>query len=552
MKILILSICLFTAYTSLAQTNPKFEQILKQKRTEITQIEVAPSKSTSLVPSTFAENDVAFKKSVDELKELTIIKVYYVYTKYRQSSSFNQLNLDRKRFERLNAAFPELISDPYVEWEIIEQTACTSPEMGSTYFHGFVMIHRPILSEKERLAEISRLENYLKNPTDIFVQEKIDLIDSQLHPTGGSSTNSTLIPDQEAHYKDGPDAMLTYLKHALRTDEIALKRDDQWVKTKITVAKTGQISKVELVDEQPERVKNTVIEAITMMPNWEPARRDSIALDSELMLEIRVSYSTSVNGMYLINGQRPSLESNPLYEKPSDLIQLYDGASPQEIFMKQAPVYKGLDLMDRNEKCALVMDVTGSMTEHVAAMKRWVLSHNDSVKFTSFTFFNDGDGIPSRKKKIGETGGIYSTFDVGAINNVVTETMRRGSGGERPENDVEAMLFAQTRDTTFDAILLIGDNYSEVRDIELFKKIKKKVNVLICSTKTSIRPEYLMMAKKSGGYFLYNGEYIDLKNVLKGQILSIGSCQYDYDGENFEVRATIESTTRLDRTATPE
>ena len=528
-----------------AQNNELIEDILKQDRTEINQINLTPANSVTIVPSIFAKNDVAFKQSIDELRELTILKVYYVYTSYRQSSNFNQLNLDRKRFKQLNASFPEIIESPYVEWEIVKQMGCESPEMGKSFFHGFVFIHRPVQTEKERLAEIERLEEYLKNPTDIFLQPNPDVLEEQLNPSDATSTSTTLIPDRQARYGEGPDAMLAFLKKELRTDEVALKRDDQWVKTHIKIDEKGVITDLEFLKEQPERVKNAVEGAIFAMPNWEPAYKDSVPVNSELDLEVRVSYSTNVNGMYLINGDRPSLEQSTLEEKPSDLIEVHGGSTPQEIFMKQAPVYKGLEVMNRSERCALVMDVTGSMTDHVASLKRWMKSNQDSLNFTSFTFFNDGDDKSTRRKKIGSTGGIYTTFNLSNLDNLITETMRKGSGGERPESDIEAILHTQNEDSLCDAILLIGDNYSEVRDLELLKSVTKRVNILMCSVRRSIRPDYLLIAKNTGGYLIYNGELIVMKNVQKGQILSIGSYQYDYDGKEFEVRDTKESATRM-------
>ena len=545
MKILLSLICTLSLQLVTAQNSRLIEQILKQNRTEIDQVDLSSSNSVTLVPSIFAKNDVTFKQSIDALKELTILKVYYVYTKYRKSPRFDQLGLDRKRFNLLNNSFPEIIEDPYIEWELVEQTGCQSPEMGRTFFHGFVVIHRPIQTEKERLAEITRLEDYLKNPTDIFLQTPLDILENQLNPTSSTTTQATIIADQQARFLEGPDAMLAYLKKELRTDEIALKRDDQWVKTHIKIDKNGIISNLEFLDEHPDRVKNAVETAITRMPNWEPAYRDSLPVDSELDLEVRVSYSPNVNGMYLINGRRPDLVGNPLEEKPSDLADSYDGATPAAIFMKQAPVYKGLEILDRSERSAMVMDVTGSMTEHVAAMKRWVKINDDSLNFTSFTFFNDGDDKASRKKKIGETGGIYSTFNLPVIDALVAETMRRGSGGERPENDIEALIYTQLKDTLCDAILLIGDNYSPVRDLELLPDVTKKVNVLMCSIKGALRPDYLLIVKNTGGYLIYNGERIELNNLRRGEILSVGSYQYDYNGRVFEVRDTIESGTRM-------
>ena len=162
-----------------------------------------------------------------------------------------------------------------------------------------------------------------------------------------------------------------------------------------------------------------------------------------------------------------------------------------------------------------------------------------------FTFFNDGDDKPTRKKKIGSTGGIYTTFAISRMDDLIAETMRKGSGGERPESDIEALLHTQGKDTICDVILLIGDNYSEVRDVELLPTLNKRVNVLICSVKGSIRPEYLLIAKNTGGYLLYNGERINIQSVRAGQILSVGSYQYDYNGKVFKVRDTLESKTRM-------
>ncbi len=546
MKILLILICTLSTQLTSAQNTELIDRILKQDRTEINQINLAPANSVTLVPSIFAQNDVAFKQSIAELRELTILKVYYVYTKYRKNPSFNQLELDRKRFNLLNSSFPEIIEDTYVEWELVEQTGCESPEMGRTFFHGFVFIHRSIQTEKERLAEIIRLEDYLKNPTTTFLQKKLDILEEQLSPSASIQTRPSIIPDQQARFTEGPDAMLAFLKKELRTDEIALKRDDKWVKMHINIDENGVITNLEFLEEQPERVQNAVESAIFSMPNWEPAYRDSIPVNSELDLEVRVSYSPNVNGMYLINGDRPTLIRNPLEEKPSDLTDL-DGSTPQEIFMKQAPVYKGLDILDRSEKCALVMDVTGSMTEHVAAMKRWIKTNNDSLNFTSFTFFNDGDGKATKKKKIGETGGIYTTFNLPTIDDLVSETMRRGSGGERSESDIEALIHTQLKDTLCDVILLIGDNYSSVRDLKLLPNVNKRVNVLMCSIKGSLRPDYLLIVKNTGGYLIYNGERIELKNLRGGEILSVGSYQYDYNGREFKARDTLESATRMKR-----
>ena len=78
--------------------------------------------------------------------------------------------------------------------------------------------------------------------------------------------------------------------------------------------------------------------------------------------------------------------------------------------VKSSSVYKGLENLNKGENIALVMDVTGSMSGHIAALMNWIRTNSkDGLPFTSYTFFNDGDKKPKSKKKIGKTGGIYMT-----------------------------------------------------------------------------------------------------------------------------------------------
>ncbi len=150
MYVFLLSI--FILPTVFAQSNSRMNEILSGNRTEIDKLETVSTNSVTLLPSSFAKDDVAFKESVEKLKELTIIKVYYVYTSYRKNAGFNQKSLDRHRLQKLYALFPEIIEDPVIDWEVVTQTGCHSPEMGKSYFHGFIVIHRPIQTEKDRLA----------------------------------------------------------------------------------------------------------------------------------------------------------------------------------------------------------------------------------------------------------------------------------------------------------------------------------------------------------------------------------------------------------------
>lgn len=77
--------------------------------------------------------------------------------------------------------------------------------------------------------------------------------------------------------------------------------------------------------------------------------------------------------------------------------------------------------------------------------------------------------------------------------------MKKGNGGDSPENDLEAVLTGIQYLTDFEDILLIADNKSPVRDIELLEKINRPVHVLLCDVRGTIHPDYIKIARETGG-----------------------------------------------------
>jgi hypothetical protein len=174
------------------------------------------------------------------------------------------------------------------------------------------------------------------------------------------------------------------------------------------------------------------------------------------------------------------------------------------------------------------------MTTHIAAMLHWVRLYQLSAPFTSYTFFNDGDMKTTKQKKIGETGGIYMAESFAEVGDVIKKAMTKGNGGEAPENDLEAVIHAFTTDPNAHSVVLVGDNYSEVRDLELLTNITRPVHVILCAAPKFVRCDYLSIAKETGGLFILNGESIDLSSVQKGDIIQIQKIDYKYTGSNFE------------------
>lgn len=516
------------------QNSNHIDQIINGKRKQIDRIDPENTSTTAVLYSTFSKELVKNKKLNQE--DLTIVKVYYVYTQYRQSKEFDQKALDRKRFLELEEMIPGITGDPLIEWEILEQTECLDYRQGPSYFHGFVLVHRPLPESDNRNEEIKRLMQYLNNEVDTIAEIPLDLIAQKLNKADSTISTTVKLPDSKASFKDGDYALYQYLQNNMFPSEITTKRHDVWVNVDFRVDPFGRIQNINFKnDSTPGYIKDKLSEVLVSMPSWTPAKSDGKDVNSDVSMEIRVSFSRAVNGMYIKDGTRPSFMKEM---ENSTMILPKDEKEREERhmkFLKGSTIYKGLNIVPKKEKLAVVMDVTGSMYMHIAALKRWVEFNPDSLQITSYSFFNDGDDKPTREKKKGETGGIYLTTDREKTIGTIETAMLKGGGGERPENDIEAVLYALTIDTLCDAILLIADNYSEIRDLSLLKDVSKPVNVLICEAPKYIRPEYLEVAYKTGGYLLMNGKKFDLKQLQKGDQIQIGVGTYRYDGNFFKM-----------------
>lgn len=189
-------------------------------------------------------------------------------------------------------------------------------------------------------------------------------------------------------------------------------------------------------------------------------------------------------------------------------------------------------ILDRNnwDASTLVLDWTGSMYGFGAEGILWQLLNEDSSRFEQVVLFNDGNRKNNRRKVIGYTGGLYST-DIHQRNQVI-KIMRRakakGTGGDGPENDIEALLYAlESAKSPVKEIVLIADNTSCIRDFLLLKHLKVPVRIILCKTKLGINHQYLNLAWKTGGSI--HTDELDLYNIpdlLRTNELTIDGIQY--------------------------
>jgi hypothetical protein len=173
----------------------------------------------------------------------------------------------------------------------------------------------------------------------------------------------------------------------------------------------------------------------------------------------------------------------------------------------------------------------------------WYKLNSLSNRTNFFTFFNDGDAKPEKKKKIGNIGGIYNinAGNYEAVAMTIEQAMRAGNGGDAPENNCEALIEAIQKSPSSKEYVMIADNFANIKDIELIKSINKPVHIIICGTGGfMVNTDYLDLARATNGS-IHSLEQ-DLENLLKineGQVIKFDGVNYILKNGRFQKALNI-------------
>lgn len=226
--------------------------------------------------------------------------------------------------------------------------------------------------------------------------------------------------------------------------------------------------------------------------------------------------------------ETPELPNTPNPEIPVPTFA-YNQESEEATFIKEGKpqansTYQVFDRQDWKD-VVVVCDWTASMYHFATPVLLWhsqKSTQNDTSSIQNFVFFNDGDDTPNNQKKIGSTGGIYAT-KTGSVDEalqIMEESKAAGTGGDFPENDLEALMYAQKNFPNAKSLVLIADNMAAVRDIKLLEELKKSqipVHILIARTEEIdlIRPEYWDIAIQTKGTIHTLEKDISLEEAIK-------------------------------------
>ena len=209
--------------------------------------------------------------------------------------------------------------------------------------------------------------------------------------------------------------------------------------------------------------------------------------------------------------------------------------SPKKI-MAELPDTSVIHVLNRNAKkwkeMVVVSDLTGSMTPYASQVVLWLKLSTLTNSISSVTFFNDGD--MKTVKEIGKTGGIYTvnSSDYDTIRALALTTIANGGGGDAPENDIEAIIYAQEKNPKAKEIILIADNMAPIKDLVLASKVTKPIRVVLCGTNYGINVEYLNLARETGGsVHTMEKDLEDLKALSEGKTFTLNGKLFKITGD---------------------
>lgn len=496
MKYLYLFLCLLIALPGISQKNFSFiDQYRFAERKGEEKMVVLGMPIGKYTIASFS-GDTAALRSAGPL----IIDV--VCTDYPSNASLTSLN--QKRFNELFRVFPFLKNNALQQVNFFRQLDGSTSASASRMFHGLVIKFRTRQSPASIKHDLDKLEELLTKA-----------LPSEPEPEEASSGS------EEAAYE-----VLESLRKSAKISSDA----------SMNVYQEG---KYVLVDPR---------QLVTEMQT-----RGLLKTDSVIWIRGREIYSYFKPGMpYAALLQKSNAQVPIIVTEKADWYQSVIRSIPPKKsrgilldsvgksgYRPELPDSTILKTFQRNRhwnNMVVLADVTGSMYPYSAQLLIWIKFNLESTKEGRFIFFNDGD--KNTVKPIGSTGGIYSkkctSFE--EAKELVKHVMRNGSGGDIPENNVEALLQAEKDfpDARFN--VMIADNWAPVKDMVLAHRLTKPVRVVLCGVyENGINVDYLNLARLTkGSVHLMEQDLSNIALMNEGEILQVGNRKYKIINGTFE------------------
>ena len=400
-------------------------------------------------------------------------------TDYPINASLQTLN--KSRVASFLKHFPFIENSQLGQVNFFQQTDGEQREKAMTMFHGLIVSFRPKQSPENAKKEVVKLEDIVKTGSKLTVVKP----QTVMKRTDSAGTGAEKI------YAQRP-------------------RKVQNGKTYILVGRVG----VESVDYNV--LKKSPIDSFVV-------REPKDAFDEGLITKAEYK---EIKGSTAIRIYSPHwVDEDQLFHKKLVTVTEKQVTTINTSGMPDTTILK---ILERTKwgNTTIVGDVTGSMYKYTAQLLLWVKANPMGSLSRNFLFFNDGDNMPDKDKKLGSTGGIYyKTCNTYAeVEILMKSTMLKGAGGDNPENNIEALLRAEEAFPASEFQVMIADNWAPIKDKALWKSLTKPVRIVVCgATEFNVNIDYLNLARVTkGSVHLMETDIYNLSGLKEGEILKVG------------------------------
>ncbi|TND09929.1 MAG: hypothetical protein FD123_611 [Bacteroidetes bacterium] len=436
----------------------------------IERTETTAGRETVYLEMPFGKATFTDPAQVQKLSGLLIESVELVYTRFAVSENFDQQDLDKERLQQLHKLLPGAFAESWTGWQLTGQTSPATADSARNMFHGFVVTYRPAPSPGGMKEEIEFLEKF-------FSKKPGDETTTGSNPAVVDSSGSI-----------STDSKMTFAERQRYTAlQLAIKKLDR------NPAITVDTTRARVVKQTGDYA---VVQLHYRFMNHKRSKFDTIRI------------SEIDTAMKILNRKPPPFAD-------SIIITV----------LKRNRQWKNI---------VLVCDLTGSMAPYTAQVFELFREAPEIKKVDQFIFFNDGDA--RTKKPVGRTGGLYPvrTHDYDSMMTTALRTMKGGDGGDTPENNIEAALLAIAENDSLSDIVMIADNLSTPRDMELLKKVNRPVHVIACGSRYGLNPCYLKIARVTkGSVHTMRDDVGNLEFLQDEQTIKIGKENFKIQGDDF-------------------
>ncbi len=419
----------------------------------------------------FGKPEILDTTGVSALYNAEILSVDLVFTDYPSSQTLKPLN--KKRFQNLILLSPNIIQQKQIQWQIIRQMDGKDKESAEKLLHGIIV-------------------NYRDKPTEIFHQQEITLI---------KQFEKTITPTVETS------------KPAVPIAPAPRKKINYW-----SVIHNGRIIQPRYYMNKP--IKDIYTNKIVINTDEELIHVSTKTINNiGILTHEEQDRFRNTDSIYLLVTKTPATKT---------ITKETEGTVAAKKPLKDSSLIKIL-LRNKWDKPLVVADVTLSMSPYTLQLLNWLSLPEQKNIIQYFTCFNDGNDMPTEKKILGQTGGVYGTSftNIKAVSNLVETTMEKGSGGDTPENICEAIIKSLAMYNNCNEVVLMADNWAPVRDIALVKQINKPVKIIICGGTIGTHVDYITIAMQTNGSLHFeNDDITNLQDLKQGKEITIRNINY--------------------------